>query len=179
MPATGGSSPADAGTDAGGTAGDAGQTAECVAPSPNFTWGLDYVSIHPTAVFAADIGGAWILDGTASVYRMTRGNPTQYLIGANNEFLYALWGSSRADVWAGGTRLHHWNGTQWSDVTPPELLLDPTREVRTLAGRTSDDVWLSAAPLASGGSARLFHWDGSSWTERTPPDSLTGGPAVV
>jgi hypothetical protein len=117
--------------------------------------------------------------GTTTVFRGDGTSWAPALTAPANEFFYALWGSSPDDVWLGGSRLRHWNGADWSDLTPPELLLDPSREVRTLAGRTPEDVWLGATIPASSSPARLFHWDGSSWTERTPPESVTGGPAHV
>ncbi len=179
MGGAGGSSAQDAGSGAAGAPADAGEPAECLAYSPKDDWRPESRDGYPTVLFATDPDNLWMLDQSSAVVRFTQTSQVPALIALPNESFYALWGSSSNDVWVGGSRLHHWNGVAWFDVTPLELQMDPTREVRTLAGHAADDIWLAATPLASGVSARLFHWDGLSWTERTPPESLTGGPAVV
>jgi hypothetical protein len=76
------------------------------------------------------------------------------------------------DVWAVGTRLWHWNGTTWSEVSAPAL---PS----AIAGRAGNDVWAIGSLGATGDVVE--HWDGTSWTvvytPTVPLTSLSVSPA--
>ncbi len=166
----------------GGTGGsvDGGSTNVCIPPSPSDIWERGTLPTSPYVWFATRPNDLWMVDDQAKTVRNGDGiNWVLALTAPPNEYFNAVWGSSPDDVWVGGTRLRHWDGAAWSDLTPPGLLLEPSHTVRTLRGSTSDDVWLGATLPAAAVISKMFHWDGSSWTDLTPPDSVTGGSTTV
>jgi len=74
--------------------------------------------------------------------------------------LYSVWGSSAADVWAGGAnelgepQLKHWDGQAWTASTQ----IRPTGSITHLAGNGPSDVWAVSTV------GEIFHYDGIGWT---------------
>jgi hypothetical protein len=75
----------------------------------------------------------------------------------NNYTLYALWGTSDADVYAAGNlgKLIHYNGTLWSAVTSGTLL-----PLYGLWGTASTDVYAVGGNTAQG---TILHYGGGTW----------------
>lgn len=86
-------------------------------------------------------------------------------------YFYDMWGSAANDIYAvgqsGGTGLAtvwHYNGSTWSDVTPPGLT---NNTFYSVWGTASNNVYVAG----DGGTIR--RWNGSSWSGMT----TTGLPA--
>lgn len=92
---------------------------------------------------------------------------------------------SENDIYAAGTDVQHWDGTEWSTLTDPEG--------KAVAGTAPDDVWVVGtftggsneidAPTGESGVqvprpvattppgyyTRTYHWDGVTWTHIPSP----------
>ncbi len=97
---------------------------------------------------------------------------------------------SSNDVWAVGSNdlyhiTMHWNGSFWSEVTPPEPA-NNSINLNDVVAISSNDVWAVGyyKSLAVGGTVPLMiHWDGTQWNQverdwGTAPDFLTAVDAV-
>jgi hypothetical protein len=89
---------------------------------------------------------------------------------------------TQTDVWAIGYRhgrstpavpfgaplVFHWNGAQWSSLSPPVPTPSVIADVETLG---SNDVWLLGYHTPSPGTATPFmvHWNGSGWNMMPAP----------
>ena len=73
------------------------------------------------------------------------------------------------DVWAIGSSVYHWNGSQWSAVTTPQGGLSD------IAALAPDNVWAVGAYVVSG-ILRTFiiHWDGVIWSVVPSPNAGPG-----
>jgi hypothetical protein len=82
--------------------------------------------------------------------------------------LSTVWAFAPNDVWAGGTKVLHYDGASWQPVAVPS-----GGGVEQMWGAAPDDLW------AVDGSS-VLRWQGSSWT-MVPmgSGSLTAGPDVV
>ena len=68
--------------------------------------------------------------------------------------LLSMSGSAPNEVWAVGTggKALFWNGSRWSDRSPPTSV-----DLNSVLARTSTDVW------AVGADATWAHWNGTGW----------------
>ncbi len=78
--------------------------------------------------------------------------------------VFAIWGTSRNDIWLVGSGAAHWDGSRFTVATWTNL-------VNAIAGSASDDVWVTNT--YSAGS--LLHFDGATWTQIDTP----AGPGAV
>jgi hypothetical protein len=98
--------------------------------------------------------------------------------GAKNDFLNTPVAIARDNVWVVGsqgstgdegagarTLVEHWNGSNWSVVTSPNVSGTNQDILRGAAATSSSDVWAAGRSKASGGVKRTLieHWNGSSW----------------
>ncbi|MBW2732670.1 MAG: hypothetical protein JRH20_09775 [Deltaproteobacteria bacterium] len=85
-----------------------------------------------------------------------------------NKHLYALWGTSASNIWAGGQdgALYRYNGVTWSAAHS-----GTSGTIREFWGSSPTNIW------AVGGSTTqtsiVLHYNGSSWREVTPPSTRT------
>jgi hypothetical protein len=77
--------------------------------------------------------------------------------------LSALWVFSDSDVWVGGDRALHFDGSKWTDVGLPNGNIP----ISDLWGLAPNDLWAT-------GGAKIFRWQGSAWTE--VPVTITNVP---
>jgi hypothetical protein len=102
--------------------------------------------------------------------------------------LVAVAGSSANDVWAVGfvvppkgaisPLIEHWNGTQWSLVTPRGSLTGA--QFTAIKALSSTDVWAVGyqSILVSGKTLNqpvTEHWNGKNWSAVTNPDLRSSG----
>lgn len=85
------------------------------------------------------------------------------------------------DIWAvgngDGPLAVHWDGSQWSEISPPEVG-NRIHNVHAVAAAASDDVWVvgeyenvfPADPV--GFFPMILHWDGSSWSHFPSPAQM-------
>ncbi|HVU66480.1 MAG TPA: hypothetical protein VHD63_05100 [Ktedonobacteraceae bacterium] len=67
----------------------------------------------------------------------------------------------------------HWNGSQWSSVTNPDLRAKGGGNLYSISGDSADDLW--AVGSQNNGSAMLTeHWNGSKWSIVTSPAVAPG-----
>lgn len=68
-----------------------------------------------------------------------------------------LWVFAPDDVWVGGNRLMHFDGSTWTEIPTPV-----TGWVADFWGVAPDNLWavVSSSPDA------VIHWDGTSWTKQ-------------
>ncbi|GAA3209358.1 hypothetical protein [Actinocorallia longicatena] len=73
--------------------------------------------------------------------------------------------------------LQHWNGTAWTNFSPPEM--PGEGQITNIEAVGPDDVW--AAGFLGGNSLNhyLSHWDGTSWTRVTPPPDVLPNNSMV
>jgi len=88
------------------------------------------------------------------------------------DYLYGIAAISQTDVWVGGEEwqesplidfpvLMHYNGTNWTSYSFPQLQLGQISAVFAL---TSDDVWaVGWYGTVSTGKGLALHWNGKSW----------------
>lgn len=84
----------------------------------------------------------------------------------------AIGGTSATDVWAVGWGIYHFDGSSWSDATPPELIGSGTA-LNALSVVAANDVW------AAGVNGRVAHFDGKSWrSEQLDVARVSTSPSV-
>ena len=82
---------------------------------------------------------------------------------------------------AGGAVIEHWNGSRWSDVTPPTVSGGSgiPYSLASVAAASAHDVWavgnVSAylSDLSGAYTPVILHWDGTSWTATQAPTAPT------
>lgn len=81
---------------------------------------------------------------------------------------YAVWGTAKDDVWAGGVGLSHFDGRSWTPVPSPTSFC-----IRGLSGSSSRDIWavatdgrpiLQDSALTNSKKSEILHWDGTAWS---------------
>lgn len=85
---------------------------------------------------------------------------TPYTIGGRG-----VWGAKSDDVWAAGSEIYHWNGTQWSQA----MVLPVTGTIYAMHGTATDDVWGLGYHNPASNAPISIHWDGASWTSKPFP----------
>jgi len=95
--------------------------------------------------------------------------------------LYGIWGSGPTDVFAVGSSplgtlgyngvLLHFDGSTWSQTTPPPLGNDGTTETSYYAvwGSSSTDVFAAGESNNGFSQARIAHFDGTAWSDMVLP----------
>ena len=97
------------------------------------------------------------------------GTAWTHLFGGDVEDVYALWGSSAADVWVltdywkqgedESANFYHFDGKTWTLNFRIGFAYDQkTVRMAALSGTGPNDVWAT-------GDERVMHWDGTSWTK--------------
>ena len=90
------------------------------------------------------------------------------------------------DVWAVGssgdfTLVEHWNGTQWSVVTSPNVDGSTSNELSGVAAITANDVWavgVSSVENPYTQQALIEHWNGTQWNMVENPASASKSTAL-
>jgi hypothetical protein len=77
----------------------------------------------------------------------------------NRVSLTALWVRASDDVWAAGSHVAHWNGTDWTTV---DVGVDPA-SYHDILVFGDNDIWLAGGESIGSGPGLLVHYDGSSW----------------
>lgn len=100
------------------------------------------------AIAAGDHGGLYRWDGTN----------WGVLAPAGTTAFGDVWVAGPGAAWATtGSRLQHWDGTAWTQVTSASIY-----STASVFGFSADDVWVAEE---YGG---FWHWDGTTWTEYDP-----------
>lgn len=73
--------------------------------------------------------------------------------------VFAIWGTSRNDVWLVGSGAAHWDGSRFTVATW-------TNVVNAITGSASDDAWVTNTSSAG----PLLHFDGAVWTQIDTPE---------
>ncbi len=103
---------------------------------------------------------------------------------AQSNTLYGIDAASANDIWAVGTSQYpypyifealilHWDGTEWTQVSVPDLPEYST--LKSVAVASANDVW-AVGSAATGNNDRetfMLHWDGSIWSRVASP-SVSG-----
>lgn len=168
---------------------DAQATAHTVAASWNgIHWSV--VSTLSTGVYhdmtAISDNDIWVVGDGGIAMHWDGSHWTVYHISNPNlpvSTLYAVDASSSNNVWAVGDGpgnedviwgvVLHWNGTQWSGVTPYDGYCVQYRSVK-VASQSS--VWVgghteSTGCIEPGGTAVLMYWNGMSWVDGGLPQT--------
>ncbi|MBI3567112.1 MAG: hypothetical protein HY084_02760 [Gemmatimonadetes bacterium] len=95
----------------------------------------------------------WAVGGT-SILHCTAPTACANESSGGSGVLYAIWGTSRSNVFAvgAGGRIARYNGTSWSAMNSPT-----SRNLARVAGSGPSDVWAV-------GDSVLIHFDGTQWT---------------
>ena len=108
------------------------------------------------------------------------------VMNATGTRVWAIGGSSRRDIWAGGAAvvntsvrlvMLHWDGAAWTRVPAPLPLpvdaFDGDFRLNAIAASAPDDVWAVGYAFPFGQQSFAMHWDGSAWTAVNPtvPDA--------
>jgi len=107
-------------------------------------------------------GGSAFAVAPGSALRIDVGDHAWHPIGESAPFddPCTLWPFADGTLWvAEPTRLHHWNGNEWTTV------VSPVPDAEALWGRAPDDVWL----VAKGG---VGFYDGAVWKQVVGPPAL-------
>jgi hypothetical protein len=156
--------PIDASVDGGGT---------CSQPSADSVWADITTASSPTSIQAIVAGEVWGI----SIGKLVRWDGTAWAA-VTVPFAWAttlgvVRGSSAHDVWVtnGGAGLFHWDGANWTDLSPPGLPSGSrVIEMRVLG---PNEAWLiNSYPLPvnpQNGNlyyqSMVLHWDGAGWTQ--------------
>lgn len=74
----------------------------------------------------------------------------------------AISGTSSNDVWAVGSRISHFDGSEWSSA-----LDQPPAPLRSVCAVATDDAW------AVGDDSTILHWNGDEWRVSELPSELS------
>jgi hypothetical protein len=124
--------------------------------------------------------GVWVVGQSGTIMHKDAAGWQLFPQSPTTSDLYAVFGFTATDVWAGGDALYHYNGEQWTaSYEPPSAT-----QFLSIWGAAPDDVW--AAGLSGGNACNqvFMHWDGMHW-ERQPAveglnaslDQITGSAA--
>jgi hypothetical protein len=88
------------------------------------------------------------------------------VVSANN-----IWAVGSIDGGVSGAlpEIEHWNGTQWSMVTPPAS--GPNSSLESVAALSAKNIWVVGT--ANNGTL-IEHYDGTSWSIVSSPNVGTG-----
>lgn len=95
-------------------------------------------------------------------------------VGSYNNGLSGVAAVSASDIWAVGdysnstisteqTLIEHWNGTDWSVVSDPNVGSGPD-QLYSLAALSTDNVWAVGYRFNGIPSTLVEHWNGTSWS---------------
>ncbi len=108
------------------------------------------------------------------------------VMNAGTTSVWAIGGSSRRDIWAGGATIVnngwrvvmlHWDGGSWSRVPAPLPLpvdaFDGDFRLTSIAASAPDDAWAVGFAFPFGQQSFALHWDGTAWSIVNPsvPDA--------
>jgi hypothetical protein len=142
-------------------------------------------SLTYNSIWASGPGDLWL--ATASGLQRRFADVTPFPQGGT--FMTVVWGRGPDDVWvargAGAPAIFHWDGTAWTDRSPPPVApfggFSGTGAFGAAAfwGASSNDVWAAGEVSFPSGAvtstAALMHWDGASWTL----DPISTDPALA
>ena len=153
-----------------------------VVPSPNPGSTFYYLE-EARAVSANDIWSVGIAQNNNGVFQTLTehwdGSKWKIFpspnVGSNNNFLYSVTTVSANDVWAVGistnnsnndrTLIQHWDGTQWSVVSSPNVG-SQTNDLFEVGAVSANDIWTVGQYLNNNKVSQTLiqHWDGSKWS---------------
>jgi hypothetical protein len=99
----------------------------------------------------------WTAGGDA-VVRWDGVKATRWRLGEDSR-LTTIWAAAADDVWAGGRRLWHFDGTTWSEVLRPKSV-----STGTVAGSSAVDVWTHGYDEDTN-KQLLLRWDGERFRD--------------
>ena len=153
------------------------------APQPsNFNWALVSINGGPSTVQVIAPGEVWGISlgklqrwdggGWADVAVPFAWAQTQVTGDGGRTIAATVRGSGAKDVWVtnGATVIARWDGTSWTDVSPPALPAGSRlSEMRVLS---PGDAWVANTfplPLDANNNqyfaSSVLHWNGATWTE--------------
>ncbi len=108
-------------------------------------------------------------------------------VGTNQNFLYGVSAASSNDVWAVGydytvgapasTLIEHWNGTQWSIVSSPNVT--GSNQLHGVSAISATNAWAVGYSNNNGTVDTLTeHWNGSKWSVVSSPNVGTYGSSL-
>jgi hypothetical protein len=113
-----------------------------------------------TCLWGIDMNNVWCGTTEPFVMHWNGTGWTQSAVPTYSQF-FDMWGTSSNDIYAVGTNwmtnaviICHYNGSNWSDVTPPGLGVSALYSVW---GTASDNVYVA------GEGSTIRRWNGSSW----------------
>ena len=71
---------------------------------------------------------------------------------------------SASDVWLVGTKIWHWDGHSWHNVSTPE----PSAKFYDIYAVASNDIWVVGSGPSQ--SSVVMHWNGAQWTPVQSPN---------
>jgi len=133
---------------------EGGDFSDMDGTSSNDLWivGTSYTGPHNSTAFGIAVhwnGKGWVKRDVPPLDNYVRLNRVKVLSGE--------------DVWAVGTQVLHWDGSQWNSVS------DSNVEYNDLSALSPDDIW------AVGRNGVIGHWDGQNWTQTSAPYALPSG----
>jgi hypothetical protein len=124
------------------------------------SWNLSLSSIWGTS--DSDIYAAGQIDHSNEVIYHNDGSGWTMMLYGNFGRLNSLWGSGADDMYAAGlTRLLHYNGDTWSEVSLPQSVW----RLNEVWGTERNDVWVFYGSSGYGtlSPIGMFHFDGTEW----------------
>jgi hypothetical protein len=141
-----------------------------------------------TAALAAVVLGAG--QALAAVWTVAPTPPT-----GRDAYIKGIAARTDNDAWAVGSvgqqaynvpslpLIDHWNGTTWSQATPPSLPATDSVHLGWVSSSSAADAWavgtINPVKHASYSGPLTVHWDGSTWTNVPDPLPLLPGTALV
>jgi hypothetical protein len=117
------------------------------------------------SIFAFSQTEWWLVYGGIAMHTKDGAHFDDIRPGSSN----ACWGSSPNDVFivGNGGQIHHWDGTSFTQMNS-----GTTKDLRSVWGTSSSDVWACGYNSSTGGTI-LLHFDGNNWDE--DPISISKG----
>lgn len=105
--------------------------------------------------------------GASDIWLMTGSDRVSHFNGSTWETieleivgdLEAVWGPAPDDLWAAGGAgsIAHYDGSEWDEVTHQEIGSPYLRQLRSVHGTSSSDIWIVGHQLGEGGATGLIY----------------------
>jgi hypothetical protein len=144
------------------------------------------------AVFCCGVATVLAIPGVASAQPTAREQPTatdsSWQLVADQPQpsgigqLVTVFATSRDNAWVGGTSgylpfIEHWNGSEWSNVTPTgDVFQTANTRVDGIGASSGTNVW---AIVDSGTNGYAVRWNGTDWTKYSFHQYLTDDSIAV
>ncbi len=91
-----------------------------------------------------------------TVYGIIRWNGNNWLPEEKVGGLLSIYGFSEADIWSVGSRVLHYNGSEWEDYTYRDPVIIGSITYYSVWGTHSSDLYMGS------GGGKIIHWNGTS-----------------